>query len=373
MKFLEIDHKLNTSFWDEYAVLWQNSRDKSPFQAPEILKYFSGKLTDKVVAIRLIDDQKLIAAVLLKKERDIFTFLSDLKTDSNFFVFHNECSADDFQLFFSELMKIIRSHGWAVDFNKVPAWTDYFYIFEQCAVKGNLFYQAMNYSVCPVLRCDTPEEIRNIITRSRTLRNNANNLRGRFNAEFEVLTGDEDLESWVQEFCNSHILRWEKTSTPSVYRNSERQFFLLKCLCAWSADKVLVRFAVKVKQQRIGFHICLIEGNSLIGHSMIYHPDYYKFSPAKVLLVTIAEWMIEKRLNIFNFGNGNETYKYNYSNEEFFLKRVFLSKRTNFSFVTKVKLIKLIKGHSIVYHFYKENIKKYLNQNRDAKIKTGNT
>jgi CelD/BcsL family acetyltransferase involved in cellulose biosynthesis len=132
--------------------------------------------------------------------------------------------------------------------------------------------------------------------------------------------------------------------------------FLLKCLSAWNAGNILIRFSIKVSHQRIGFITGLLENNSVIHHSTTFHPDYYKFSPAKALL-TMAEWMIEKKLSILNFGDGNEKYKYSFANKEWVLKKLMISRKTNYSFVAKTKLIKLIKNNSRVYSFYKKKLK----------------
>ena len=373
MRNLIIDSTLDRLFWEEYALLWNNSKGKSPFQAPQILQFFSGKFAGRAIAIRLLDDQKLIGAVILKNDNGTYSFLSDLKTDANFFVFHKECSDGDIGFFFTGILEIIKKRNWAVMFNYVPSWADYMPMFEQCSTKSNLFFQAIDYSVCPVVKCNTPEEVLDIMKSSYSIRNVTNKLRTKLNAGIEVLTGDEDLENWVREFCISHILRWENTSTPSAFRNTDRQFFLLKCLRAWSADKILIRFAIKVNQQRVGFIVGLVENKSLVHHSTTFHPDYYKFSPAKGLLLTMAEWMVEKKLSILNFGDGNEKYKYSFANKEWVLKKVMISRKTNYSFVTKAKLINLIKRYPGVYSFYQMKIKKYLNRRRDAKIKTGNT
>jgi hypothetical protein len=98
-------------------------------------------------------------------------------------------------------------------------------VFEQCGAKSNLFFQAIDYSVCPVIECIMPEEVRSIMKDSYSIRNVTKKLKSKLNAEFEVLTGDEDLENRVREFCISHIKRWENTSTPSAFRNAGRQVF----------------------------------------------------------------------------------------------------------------------------------------------------
>jgi CelD/BcsL family acetyltransferase involved in cellulose biosynthesis len=257
--------------------------------------------------------------------------------------------------------------------NNVASWANYMPIFESCAVKSNLFFQSIDYSVCPVVECNTPQEVLHIMKDSYSVRNVTNKLKTKFKAGFEVIADEEDLENWVQEFCISHMKRWEKTPTPSVYRSKDRQAFLLDCLRAWSADKILVRFAVKVGGQRIGFIVGLAEENSLIHHTTTFDPEYYKVSPAKALLHTMAEWMIEKGVSILNFGDGNEKYKYSFANTEWKLKRMMISKKTNYKFIIKTRMISLVKKKSGLYSFYQNKIKRLLKPDRDAKIKAGNT
>jgi hypothetical protein len=372
-RFLVSDQILNPSFWDEYDFLWSNSNERSPFQSPAILKFFSSCFPGNVVGIKLVVDDRLIAAVILRNKNGTYSFLSDLKTDANFFVFHKDCTEDDFKFFFSGFLDIIKKEKWAVQLNNVASWADYMAVLLQCSAKSNLFFQSMDYSVCPVIKKDNPEEIKDLLYRSERVRVKANRLKGKLKAEFEVLTGNDELENWVQEYCNVHILRWRNTSTPSKFRDHDQRLFLLKCLEIWSKEKILVRYAAKVNDERIGFIIGLISGNSVISHALTFHPEHHKASPALALLLNVADFMIEKRLNILDFGYGNEQYKYFFANEELVLKRIFISGKANFSFIAKSKLIRLIKNNPRVYIFFRKNIKKYLYRNNDAKVKTGHT
>lgn len=360
MRSLRINESLDRGFWQDYAELWHNSSDKSPFQAPELLRYFSQFCKKKTVAIQVFKNDKLIAAVILKKEKGVCSFLSDLKTDANFFVFHSECSDEDYQFYFHAFLERIENLGWTLVLNNIPSWSKYINHFESCGLKSNLFWQHINYSVCPVIESDTPENLLKIVNKSHKYRHSVNRISNQLNAEFEVLTNDEDLEGWVKEFCSSHIKRWDNTSTPSGFRNELRQLFLLECLKAWSKDNILVRFAVKVKQQRIGFVIGLKEQNSLIHHSTTFHPDYKKFSPANALVRTMAEWMVKNQLTLLDFGDGDEKYKYFFANKEHILSRILVSKKTNVRFILRAKLIKVIRKNSGAYNFYRNKIKVFL-------------
>jgi hypothetical protein len=360
MRSLRIRESLDQEFWQDYTELWYNSMDKSPFQAPGLLQFFSQSCRKDIVAIQLVKNNKLIGAVILKKEKGVYSFLSDLKTDANFFVFHNECSEEDFYFYFNAFLEKIEDLGWALILNNIPSWSNYISYFESCGSKSNLFWQHINYSVCPVLESDTPENLLKTVNRSHKYRHSVNRISNQLGAQFEVLTDDEDLENWVKEFCSSHIKRWENTSTPSAFRNESRQSFLLECLKAWCKDNILVRFAVKVKQQRIGFVIGLKEQNSLIHHSTTFHPDFKKFSPANALVRTMAEWMVKNQLTLLDFGDGDEKYKYFFANKEHVLSRILVSKKTNVKFILRAKLIKVIRKNSGAYNFYRNKIKVFL-------------
>lgn len=372
-RFLATDRTLSPSFWEDYEVLWNNSSEKSPFQSPGVLKFFSSLHPGAVAAVRLVVDDRLIAAVILRNRKGTYSFLSDLKTDANFFVFHKDCTEDDYKFFFSGFLDIIKKERWVVQLNNIAAWADYIEVLGQCGAGSNLFFQSMDYSVCPVIKKDSPEEIKALLYKSERVRVKANRLKGKLNAEFEVLTGNDDLEGWVQEYCNVHMLRWRNTSTPSIFRDHDRRLFLLKCLGIWSKEKILVRYAAKVNGQRIGFIIGLVSGNSVISHALTYHPEHHKASPALALLLNVADFMIEKRLNVLDFGYGNEQYKYFFANQELVLKRIFISGKSDFLFITKSKLIRMIKNNPRVYNFFRTKIKKYLYRNNDAKVKTGHT
>ena len=85
MKKLVIEEVPDIIFWKKYSDLWYSSKDKSPFQAPLLLQYFSSN-NKNVFAVQLIIDEKLAGAFFLSKNNNNYSFLSDLKTDFNFFI-----------------------------------------------------------------------------------------------------------------------------------------------------------------------------------------------------------------------------------------------------------------------------------------------
>ncbi len=344
-------------FWEKYAVLWRNSPERSPFQAPGLLQFFAGNADSGTVIFQYSEANHLIGAVLLQEHKGVYTFLSDLKTDANFFVIDRRCSPETVAEFFTCFMQTVRREKWTLILNNQPAWAAYMPAFDAAGRASGLFWSNFGYSVCPVAAAETPEALYKRINGSREHRYRVNKLKNQANAEFEVLTDDTEMENWTTEFCNAHVLRWADTPTPSEFRDPTRRQFLLGCLQAWRREGILVRFSVKVEQKRIGFVVGLREAGSLIHHSTTFHPGFWKFSPGKALIHFIAQWMRDNKLRVLDFGDGDEAYKYEIADRNHVLNRIFSANKRDFKFITKAKVIKMVKDHPRVYRFYQRRLK----------------
>ena len=51
-----------------------------------------------------------------------------------------------------------------------------------------------------------------------------------------------------------------------------------------------------------------------------FNSEYKKYSPGRLLLEKSIEYAIDRKFKKFDFLNGNESYKYNYSNDIEFLR-----------------------------------------------------
>lgn len=357
--------QLDQAFWETYTYLWQNSIGRSPFQAPHILQSHiavcdSESTGNTITCFQYYRDGALLAAALFKLKNGIYTFLSDAKTDANFFVLHRQCSQDDIRQIFRQFLQVVKRNNEALMLNHQPTWASYMDIFEEAGKASGLYWQNIPYSVCPVTKDLPPGALFDRINGIREFRYQVNRLKSQENAIFEAFTDDTELVEWVDEFCQAHIERWAHTPTPSAYRDPTRQQFLKQYLQAWNADHVLVRFSIKVPRGRVGFAIGLLEENSLIFHATTFHPDFKKFSPGKALIHFIAEWMAGQNIRLLDFGDGDEQYKYSVAEQERRLNRIFISHPLNFSFILKAKTIKIVRDNPKIYDFYRDTIKRLI-------------
>jgi hypothetical protein len=320
------------------------------------LEYFSN-ISENVVAVQLINDEKLLGAFVLRKNNNSYSFLSDLKSDFNFFVIHRDCAEKDLEFFFTSFFMETRRRQWKLTLNNVPDWAPYMSLFESCGAKSKLYFKKIEYSVCPTIEGNENETAFDIVNHSRQYRYSVNRLKSQLNAEFEVLTGDQYMEEWANAFFDAHILRWKDTSTPSKFESSDYREFVLKCLKAWSEQKVLVRFAIVVEQKRIGFVIGLLETGKLIHHSTTFHPEYRRYGAGKAVIFAMTKWMLENNLSVLDFGSGDEEYKFVLANKTQTTSRIFVSSKTALIFILKTKMIEAIKNRPNLYKFYQEKIK----------------
>jgi hypothetical protein len=361
MRTFIVQEHPNEDFWNQYEDLWQNSLDKSSFQAPELLKSFLDFNMHKSVTFQLHVNQKLTGAVIFSKANKTYSFLSDLKSDVNGFVFRQNISNSDIQFFFNNMFENIKQSNSCLILNKIPVGAGFIQQLEISARNHQLFWRKIKYTVCKRVVANTATELFKIINSSSQTRSSVNKIKKENNSLFEVFTDETELESWVSEFCKVHIHRWSGTSTPSVLRDKNKQAFLLQSLKAWNKEKILVRFSIRLDQKRISFVIALIEKNTLIHHSTTFDPDYRKFSPGRSIILFIAKWMADQNYNILDFGNGDEGYKSFFANNEQELDRIFISTKSNFVFMLKAIIIKHVRNQGWLYKLYKEKIKIHLN------------
>jgi hypothetical protein len=346
------------TFWETYQRLWNDSTERSPFEAPQLLRYFAGCTSEAPVTFSFYQDGLLRGAVLLKERRGVCTFLSDLKTDVNTFVLDRRCTEADRRAFCYALLAAVRERRWSLEFNNQPLGADYVAFLEAAARANGLSWTLVPHSVCPLLAADTPAEVARHLQNNPRYRYYANRLRKQDGVAFRTHSDAEGLEVWVEAYCNAHVQRWANTATPSDFRNSRRRQFLLGCLRAWHDDGLAVRFSLYLPEgQAIAFAIGLLQPPALVFHATTFDPAFARYSPGKALIFHIASWMAQNNLSVLDFGDGDEPYKYDVANSARPLSRLFISPRKRLAFRAKAQSFQWLKAHPRVERIYRLKMK----------------
>lgn len=346
------------TFWETYQRLWDDSTERSPFEAPQLLRYFAACTSEVPVTFSFYQDGLLRGAVLLKERRGVCTFLSDLKTDVNTFVLDRRCTEADRRAFCYALLAAVRERRWSLEFNNQPLGADYVAFLEAAARANGLSWTLVPHSVCPLLAADIPAEIARHLQNNQRYRYYANRLRKQDGVTFRAHSDAEGLEAWVEAYCSAHVQRWANTATPSDFRNSRRRQFLLGCLRAWHDDGLAVRFSLHLPQgQPIAFAIGLLQPPALVFHATTFDPAFARYSPGKALIFHIASWMAQNNLSVLDFGDGDEPYKYDVANSARPLSRLFISPRQRLAFRAKARSFQWLKAHPRMERIYRLKMK----------------
>ena len=212
------------------------------------------------------------------------------------------------------------------------------------------------YSVCPLMEAKDKTAYE-LALGNNEIRHRINRLK-KMNARFEILEKDEDFENWVKDFTGAHILRWQRTETPSAFRDPQKIRFLHECMKAWVAHDLMVRVAVVLNNRRIGFLVGLIEDKKMIHHSTTFHPDYSKFSPGIAVIGSITEYMSAHDIRVLDFGDGNESYKYILAEKDQPVSRIFASPKYQIDFIIRSWMIRYIRNNKSLYRIYSDRIRK---------------
>jgi len=355
----DLDPGSDAALGADYTMLWEGSAARCPFQSPAILGWFNRSIRDRARLFALRDDRGMQAAVVLRQDASGgLSFLSDLKTDVNRFLFHRELEEGGKRAFFIGLLRTVIAEGRTLTLNSQLGDHPDTALLLAIVKEQGMWATVVDNSACPVLEAASPEELFAQVDAQRELRYRVNKLRNQKQAEFEVFTDQVDLETWTADFQQAHISRWEGTDTPSRFRDPERRQFLLGCLQAWAANGLLVRFSVRTMDGRTGFVIGLRAPGTIIHHSTTYHPCHAKFSPGKALLHTMAGWMRDNGLRILDFGDGREPYKYSVATSERPLQRIFIGRRSDLRFRASSSMIRMVRGNQLLYGMYQRHLKR---------------
>lgn len=331
------------AFWLEYGELWENSLVRSPFKSPAYLRALADHYQE-IAYFRCYSGGLLIGAVFFRKDKNVYRMLCEVKADHHFLIINKNCTEEEKRLYFKNLLETIKREKWSLILKNKPSWAPYMAVLLEQIKESGLYWETAPYSVCKVMEGPSPEELAQQFRQSKGLRYKMNRLTKEQQPVYEVFSGREDLDGWTEGFCTMHAKRWAGTATPSQYEKPSNRNILKFSLNAWIEDGTLVRFSIRVGEHRIAYVIAVIQGDTLIYHSAAYDPEYGRYSPSKVLLLFMSQWMEASRICNLDFGEGGEEYKDRFANKELSMWRIHITQPTNYPFIIQAKMKNLVRN-----------------------------
>jgi CelD/BcsL family acetyltransferase involved in cellulose biosynthesis len=122
------------------------------------------------------------------------------------------------------------------------------------------------------------------------------------NLEFRLKRDAENLDNYLDLYEDLRVHSW---TAPEIDRSFNREFARLMVKMGWLRLGVLYYDAIPIAAQK--WIVC---NNTAYIHDVLYHQDYKKYSPGKILLSKVSEYVIEKDgVNQIDFMTGDESYK----------------------------------------------------------------
>ncbi len=201
-------------------------------------------------------------------------------------------------------------------------------IFDQFSQNG--FYATSRYqSDAPRINLLTSEA--KDLPKRKSLKRHYNWFEKNGALEIKFSTGAQDISNDLSEFFNQHQDRWADTPSPSIFRDPLSRKFFQVLTNKMEGTPWLHFTKVTHNKQPIAFHFGFIYKDTFIWYKPSFDPSLAKKSPGEVLLKSLFEFCLAKKLATFDFTIGNESFKYRFADSvnRIIHLQIFKS-RTNF-------------------------------------------
>lgn len=127
--------------------------------------------------------------------------------------------------------------------------------------------------------------------------------------EVKHLASTNGILPWLDTFFEQHRRRWAVTPYPSLFID-DKQCLFYKRLAEAADDSDCIRFTIiSFNDKPIAFHFGFLYNNTFLWYKPSFDISLAKQSPGEVLLRQLLINAIDNRVQIFDFGLGDEAFK----------------------------------------------------------------
>ena len=186
-------------------------------------------------------------------------------------------------------------------------------LLQEAAIRLNLQCYYEGSIPCPFLDIESDPDKALDIARKKSLRRHENYFKREGNLEILHFNTEEKILPHLQDFFEQHIQRRSVTEAPSIFLNTHQRDYYVKLTKEISQTGWLRFTRINWKGKAIAFHFGLCyEGRYLFGIPS-FEIELAEHSPGEVLLRQLLLAAISEGATTFDFGLGDESYKYRFS------------------------------------------------------------
>jgi CelD/BcsL family acetyltransferase involved in cellulose biosynthesis len=154
---------------------------------------------------------------------------------------------------------------------------------------------------------------RNLL-KKKSLRRHCNHFCRQGRLEFEHHAAEEDIVDHLEGFYRQHVERWGMTETPSQFLQERPRAFCREVVRALAPTGYLRFAVVSLDGQAIAYHLGFECNGRFIWYKPTFDVALARHSPGEVLIKYLLEEAAGRGLLEFDFGPGEEAFKYRFSN-----------------------------------------------------------
>ena len=152
------------------------------------------------------------------------------------------------------------------------------------------------------------------LLKKKSLRRHHNYFCRQGRLEFEDHAAAEDIVVHLDAFFQQHVERWGLTETPSQFLHEAPRAFVREIVRTLAPTGYLRFSVVSLDGRPIAFHLGFECNGRFIWYTPTFDVALARHSPGEVLIKYLLEDASARGLLEFDFGPGEEAFKYRFSN-----------------------------------------------------------
>lgn len=132
--------------------------------------------------------------------------------------------------------------------------------------------------------------------------------------ELRNLTAPDEIAAYLEPFFEQHVRRWADTPTPSLFLREEPRAFYRELARTLAPDGRLLFSVLLLDGAPLAFQLGFLSDGRMVGHKLSFDIAHARRSPGRAFFKYMLDYAIDSGLAEFDFGIGEEPYKYQFSN-----------------------------------------------------------
>ena len=121
------------------------------------------------------------------------------------------------------------------------------------------------------------------------------------------------LDDTMEIFFNLHQKRWERKGEPGVFGSKKAREITIQTIKFFAERDWLRLHFLTVNNRPVATSLDLEYGGTMYGHLCGFDPDYDRYSVGNLLLLKILKQCIIKKISEYDFMQGDEAYKFDWT------------------------------------------------------------